>query len=111
MFMKKILSALILTSFLVVPALILAQEDAPTIVETGEDLVAKIETIGNWIFTGLLVIAGIFLLVAGFLFVTAGGNPENVTKARQYLINALIGVAVALAAKGLVLVVRSVLGG
>jgi hypothetical protein len=76
---------------------------------TPEELIALIEDIGNWIFTALLVIAAIFLVIAGFRFIFAGGNEENVRKARQMLINALIGVAVALAAKGLVAVIRGLI--
>ena len=70
-------------------------------IDTPEKLVDLINRIGGYIFNILLAIAGVFLIVAGFLFVTAGGNPENVAKARQMLINALIGVAVAVGAQGL----------
>ena len=107
--MKKFLPALILAS-LVIPVMAMAQEEAPELIATGQELVELIETIGNWIFTVLLVVAAVFLIVAGFMFVTAGGNPEAVTKARQMLINALIGVAIALLAKGLVLLVGNILG-
>jgi len=115
--MKKVLSALVLTSLLVMPMVTLAAYEGETspnqpeeIISSGQDLVDLINNVGNWIFTILLAIAAIFLVVAGFMFVTAGGNPENTTKARQMLINALIGVAVALGAKGLVAVVTSLLG-
>ena len=116
--MKKVLSALILTSFLIVPLVGLADVyggeepiDKPEeLISTGADVIALIENIGNWAFAILLAIAGIFLIMAGFYFVTAGGNPESVTKARQMLINALIGVAIGLGAKGLVAVIGSILG-
>ena len=71
------------------------------VIDTPEKLVALIDRIGGYIFQVLLAVAGIFLIMAGFFFVTAGGNPENVTKARQMLVNALIGVAVAVVAQGL----------
>lgn len=70
-------------------------------------LVALMTTIGNWIFTGLMALAVIFLVVAGYYFITAGDKAENVVKARQMVINALLGVAVGLAAKGLIAVVKS----
>ena len=87
-----------------------AQATAPVIVSSGSDLIGLINTIGNWIFAVLLAVAALFLIIAGFMFVTAAGNPETVTKARGMLINALIGVAVALGARGLVAVVSSILG-
>ena len=108
--MKKTISIIFLSGILLFPVAILAQHEAPELVSTAEDLIQLIENIGNWIFTALLAMAVIFLIVAGFFFITSGGNPEGVTKARQMLINALIGVAVALLAKGLVSVIGSLLG-
>lgn len=107
--MKKVLPALVLASFLVLPLMVAAQEPAPTVFTTPGQLQTLINTIGNWVFTFLLVIAGLFLIVAGFFFVTAQGNPEQVNKARQMLVNALIGVAIAVMAKGLVAVIQNVL--
>lgn len=85
--------------------------EAPELVSSGAALISLIEKIGNWVFSFLVAIAAIFLIVAGFFWVTAGGNPENVNKARTMLINALIGVVIALLARGLIAVVRTVLGG
>lgn len=109
--MKKIIITLSLISLLMIPIAVWAGEQteipaAPF--ESAGDLVDKINDIGNWAFTGLLALAAIFLVVAGYFFVTAGGNPENVNKARQMLINALIGVAIGLAARGLVAVITSI---
>lgn len=115
--MKKFLSGLVLASLLVVPAVGLAVDgetpngEAPTVVESGAELILLIENIGNWAFTILLVVAVIFLIIAGFWFVTASGDPEKVTKARGMLINALIGIAIALLAKGLIAVIISILAG
>ena len=107
--MKKFLSVLILAGLLAVPIIALAQQEAPTIIETGEDLINLINKIGNWIFTILLAIAGIMLLWSAFQFITAGGNPETVKYARDKLMYALFGVAVALGAKGLVLLIQTIL--
>lgn len=116
--MKKVLSALILTSLLVMPAVGLAAyegeqatEQAEELISTGAELVELINNIGNWIFTILLAIAAIMLIMAGFFWITAGGNPENVKKASDMLRNSLIGIAVALGAKGLVAVITNLMGG
>ena len=77
-------------------------------VSTFPGLLNKLRTLSNYIFDGLIVIAGIFLVIAGYFFVTGGGEPEKVNKARQMLINALIGVAIAVAAKGLVMLVQNI---
>jgi hypothetical protein len=109
--MKKTLLVLATANLLALPALVFAAlpTAAPTIITTQEDLINKIDSIGNIIFVILLAVAGILLIISGFMFVTAGGNPENVTRARQFLINALIGVAIALAAKGMVALIVNIL--
>jgi len=112
--MKKILATLTLIGLLAVPVMILAAEQVPipgeteTFENTG-DLIDTITNVGNWIFTGLLVIAAIFMVLAGYFFVTGGGEPEKVNKARQMLINALIGVAVGLASRGLISVIQNII--
>jgi hypothetical protein len=112
--MKKIVSTLVLLSILspvVVFAVGATAPQQPTaIISTGAELIELISNIGNWVFSIVLAVASIFLIIAGFMFVTAGGNPENVNKARQMLVNALIGVAVAIGALGLVQVIKSILG-
>lgn len=112
---KKILSALILSGLMALPMIALAippepSEGAPTVATTGTELIALITRLGNWAFAILMAVAGVFLIYAGFLWVTAGGNPEGATKARTMLINALIGVVVALLARGLVQVLKSIIG-
>ncbi len=109
--MKKI-TALVLLGLMVVPAIGLAVEQKDIPAAPFEDIGGLLDTmndIGNWIFTGLLILAAVFLVVAGYFFVTAGGNPENVNKARQMLVNALIGVAVGLAARGLIAVIENII--
>jgi len=105
--MKKILLTAVLISLLVVPAVnVLAQEGPPA----GLNVMVVLERIVNWLFTILLVVAAIFIVVAGYYFVTATGNPETVSKARNFVLYALIGVAVAVASRGLVALVLRIVG-
>lgn len=62
----------------------------------------------DWLFAGLIAFAAIMIVVAAFYFVTASGNPETVAKARHFVIYALIGVIVALLARGLVVLVQMI---
>ena len=78
---------------------------------TGAGLLALIDTITNWFFAVFTVLALIFVLLAAFNFVTAGGDEAKVSEARQKLIWAAIGIIVALISKGLVPIVRSIVGG
>lgn len=72
------------------------------IVKTGADPMRTLSNVLNWLFTILIAFAGIMIVIAAFYFVTASGNPETVAKARQFVIYALIGVVVALLARGMI---------
>ncbi|HOX30241.1 MAG TPA: pilin [Candidatus Paceibacterota bacterium] len=65
-----------------------------------------INNVMNWFFIIVLIIAVMFLLYAGFLFITAGGDPDKVNSARQNVMYAMVGVAVAVLAKGIVALVQ-----
>jgi hypothetical protein len=121
--MKKILSGLILASLLVVPVVVLADPpgagdpgvNVPVIggnnlkeVPEDVDIMDLLNTIANWLLTILFIVAVIFIIIAGFYFVTAMGDPEKVKSARQFILYALIGVAVGLASKGLVLLIETI---
>ena len=59
----------------------------------------------NWFFGIVIVIAAIMLISAGFTYVTSAGNADKMKIALNTLIYALIGVAIALLAKGLVFLI------
>lgn len=109
--MKKILLIPILFSLSVLPVIVLAQvgytgaTTAPDL-----DVLTVLDNIINWLFTFLLIFAAIMIIVAAYYFVTASGNPESVSKARHFVIYALIGVVVAFLARGLVVLVGQIVG-
>ena len=54
-------------------------------------------------------IATLMILYSAFLFMTGGGDPEKIKRAKTSLLYALIGLAILLSAKGLTLVVKDIL--
>lgn len=106
--MKRILSGLALFSLLVFPALVFGQ-GAPNVVPD-TDVLKVLERIVDWLFSILLIIAAIAIVIAAYYFVTAAGDPEKTTKARNFVIYALIGVIVAFIARGLVALVGRIVG-
>ncbi|MFH1759395.1 MAG: pilin [Patescibacteria group bacterium] len=64
-----------------------------------------------WFQAIIFVIAVIMVLWAAYLYVTASGNSEKVGQATKTIIYAVIGIAVALLAFGIVPIVSSLLGG
>ena len=72
----------------------------------GENLTAII----NY-FLGLLgLIAVAFLIYAGVLMVTAGGNDEQITKARKIIMYAVVGIVIILLSYTIITFVSSALG-
>ena len=110
--MKKIVLSALLLIFLALPVLTLAQtpETIPDLSgQQAIDIVTK--NIVNWVFTILLITATILIVVAGFLFVTSGGNDSQLKQARQMILYGLIGIAVAFLARGIINLVGTILKG
>lgn len=84
-------------------------DTAPAI--NGVGLIALVDTVTNWVFAIFVVLSIIFVLLAAFQFVTGGGDAKKVEEARQKLIWASVGIIIALLAKGLVPVIRNIVGG
>ena len=52
----------------------------------------------QWFLIFVAAIAVIYLVYGGVMYITAGGNPDQATKARTAIINAVIGIVIVLAA-------------
>jgi len=65
---------------------------------------------GDWIFTFAIVIGPILLVVAGIIFMTAGGDPGRISTARRIILWTVIGFLIILLSKGLIVVLRGLLG-
>lgn len=62
----------------------------------------------NFIFTIGLPITGIIIILAGFKFVMAQGDPEKVKEARHMIYWALIGLIIIISAKGFVVFIQRI---
>ena len=82
----------------------------PTGITTAAGFVAIIKVITDWIFVILLLVAVIFIVLAGFQFITGGGDPAQISGARTKLIYAAVGIAVAVLARGVGPAVRDIIG-
>jgi len=112
--MKKILSAASMLALLAMPVLALAQfsgpTEAPPIAGTIEEVFQFIQLASSWFLGILIALAVIFLLYSAFLYLTSGGDDTKVKSAKNYLVYALIAVAIGLVARGLILLVGSFFG-
>ena len=100
--MKKIIN-FVTTFLLLSPVAALAQDDSVIPVDQpgrapGGTLPGLITTISNTVLLLVGVVAVLFLIIGGFQYISSAGNPENVGKAKQTILYAIIGIVVTLLA-------------
>lgn len=104
---KKILLFVLIG--LILPVICLGQVikiENPLEAETFEEL---IDSIINFIFSIAIVIAPIMIIVSGFYFVTAAGDPEKIKTAKRIILYTMIGLIIVILAKGLISMLGEVL--
>ena len=106
--MKKYLAILCLTVLLAPTFVCLAESvDGPPDVDVS--IIDIIKNIVNWVFTIFLAISALFIILAAFQFLTAGGDSSKVSAARDKLLYAAIGIGVAVLSRAIVPIVRNIL--
>lgn len=73
-------------------------------------MIDTIYTVTNWIFYVLILVAVIMLVLGGFTYIVAAGDPEKAGKGKKLLTYAIIGLAIALLAKVIPSVVKFIVG-
>jgi len=82
------------------------QQTGPT---TVGGLVDVLKGVIRWIYIIFFVIAVMFILFAAFSYLTAGGDAEKITTAKNRVIYAAIAIIVALLAVGFEVIIRNFL--
>lgn len=76
-----------------------------------EDLTTVIGRIISVVLGTLGVILLIIMIYAGFLWMTAGGNPDQVEKAKKWMVNGVVGLIIILASYAITAFIVNALGG
>ena len=102
--MKKIVVSLLLLSILVLPVTVGAIPSQP-----GEGSIGSLtefyNTVGRVAWQAFAIIALIMFIIAGVLFLTAGGDPEKVKTARNAFLWGVVGIIVAVVAFSIVTII------
>lgn len=69
-----------------------------------------IDNIIDFIFKIAVVLAPLMVVVGGFLFLTAGGNPQQIDRAKNLIIWTAIGFLIVLLSKGILAMINKILG-
>ena len=93
-----------------IPTAAFADSSGPVYL-AANDLPTVIGNLQTWIMGILAAVATLFLVLAGVYYATAGGDPQQVDKAKGAFKNALIGYGLAVLAPVLLQVVKGIVGG
>lgn len=69
-----------------------------------------ITNVTNLVFTAVGIVAVIFIIIGGIQLMTSAGNPSGQAKAKKTIINAILGLVVAICAAAIGNLVLSTLG-
>lgn len=81
--------------------------DNPIKSNTFEELIASIT---NFVFLVSIALAPLMIILAGFYYMTANGEPEKIKKAKDIMLYTVIGIAVVLLSRAFVSMIKGVLG-
>ena len=117
--LTKIASIALLATFLAVPVLALGQVGDPpeipgeteTSIEGGDSIIELLKKFLGWVGIIFWIFAVGFILYAGFLYLTAAGDPTKVTKAGSQFKYGVIAIIIGLLAYGLPRIVANILSG
>ncbi len=98
---------------LVLPAIVLAAAATPAAAAGGgtQSLQGLISNLTTWLVGILAGVATLFLTIGGLRYVTAGGDPGQVEKAKTALKSAAVGYALAALSPLVVSILGSLFGG
>lgn len=78
--------------------------------QTGAEFLNAIRTLTDWLFVVVMAGAAVFIILAGWQFISAGGEAQQLAQARQKLLWATLGILVALLSKGFVAALQELIG-
>lgn len=110
---KNLFLGLTLLGIVAIPALGFAAcspNDPAGCTAPAPDFVASIQKILNLLFWVVLLVSVIYLMIAGFKIITAGGDPKAMEGAMGAIRNGVIGIIIAVLAKGLSIFASTILG-
>lgn len=130
--MKKILTILILSGFLVISCFSVLAQGPPEKCTLNKAipglekecpagdlevekygmccLLNTIYNITNWIFIFLVALAGVFVIIGAMTILTAAGDPNKVSSGRGYIMYAMVGLLIAFLARAVPGIVKMMAG-
>jgi membrane protease YdiL (CAAX protease family) len=109
-FSKKILLSLVLFSIVLVPLIVSAEPIEILNPLSYNSLAELVEGVTDFLYGISLVLAPLFIVIAGYFFVTAAGDPNKIETGKKIILFTVIGFIIILLSKGLINAVKDALG-
>jgi len=112
MIKKIFLFSLSLFLFIGFPMFVFAGSPPPTTIQnpiTATDFTILLTSIIGWVQNIAVLIAVLMIIYSGFLFMTAGGEEEKITKAKKTLIWSLVGLAILIMGENFITLIKNIL--
>lgn len=113
--MKKVILPILAISMLIAIPIMTntatAYDLTPVPASTNIDIWALLLKVLLWFFNIALIVAAIFVVYAGWQYITAGGDDEKTKKGLSTLVQAIIGIAIILLAKVIIYFVSNMITG
>ena len=107
---RTFLHHLLAASLVLLPSVAASAGIADEVPKTINQLVNAVCRIGNWFFALLIVSAVLVFLWAGATFLFGGSNEQSLQKAKRFVFYGIIGIALAVLSRGLVVIIAMLLG-
>jgi len=69
-----------------------------------------VDSILNFLFRIAVVLVPLMAVIAGFMLITAAGNPEKINRARDIIIWTAVGLGILLLSRGILAIINQLLG-
>lgn len=79
--------------------------------ESGRGLISTLERIINWIAIIVIVVSVLYIILAAYDYLTAGGDEDKIKTANRRLTYAILAIVLALVAEGIVRAIMSIVMG
>ena len=70
----------------------------------------SIHVVTNWLSGIIAAVVGIFIIIGAIMIITAGGVPEKVSRGRNYILYAVVGMIAFVFAKAIPSIAKAILG-
>jgi hypothetical protein len=91
------------------PFTLTPSDKPPVVFQNYTGAISIVARIASWLLYLVIALAVIFIIYAGFLYLTSGGDEKKTKAAKDYILFAVVGIVIALTARGIVMLIQTLI--